>query len=73
MTKSSSNPIAVTYHSIMCMCGSRRTKRVGKRLYMCMSCGVTNMMFVGNEGVFTLPVRLGLELERERQTVKVAS
>jgi len=67
MEQPSQSPLDVSYHSIMCMCGSRRTKRVGKRLYMCMECGLTNMLFVGHEGVFTLPVGTGLELERERQ------
>jgi len=55
------------YRSIQCICGSRRTKRVGKRLYMCMTCGQDLMLFVGADaGAFTLPIRTGLELEQKR-------
>lgn len=60
------DPDGVVYHSLMCMCGSRRTKRVGERLYQCQTCLKTNMLFCGSEGVFTVPPTTGLEIDHAR-------
>ena len=61
------DPDGVAYHSLQCICGSRRTKRMGERLYQCQTCMTTNMLFCGAEGVFTMPVATGLEMDRERK------
>jgi len=64
---SESVPLTPTYHSIACICGSRHTRRVGKRVYQCQTCGMDLMLFVGADaGAFTLPIRTGLELEQKR-------
>jgi ribosomal protein L37AE/L43A len=56
------------YYSIACVCGSRRTRRMGHRVYQCQTCGQTVMTFIGAEaGAYSVPLATGVSMEAERR------
>jgi len=61
------DPDGVAYHSIACVCGSRRTKRMGHRIYQCQTCMETVMTFMSARvGAYSVPIQTGLAM-REAQ------
>ena len=63
------DPDGAVYYSIACVCGSRRTKRMGHRIYQCQTCGETVMTFYGaKDGAFySVPIETGQAIEEERR------